>query len=90
MITGRIIGTIYATISHPYYQGKSMMVVEKTKPDGKGSGDYLVAVDTVGAGVGEDVLVLDEGNGARQVVGSKDAPLRSVIVGIIDHVHITP
>jgi ethanolamine utilization protein EutN len=45
-----------------------------------------VAVDDVGAGEGERVLVLDEGNGARQVFASKDAPIRSVIVGIIDDV----
>jgi microcompartment protein CcmK/EutM len=60
--------------------------VERTAPDGSPLADYLIAVDTVGAGPGERVLVLDEGNGARQVVGSTDAPVRSVIVGIIDAV----
>ena len=48
--------------------------------------DYVIAIDTVGAGGGERVLVLDEGNGARQVFASKDAPVRSVIVGIVDDV----
>ncbi len=88
MITGRVIGSVVSTIQHPFFEGKKILVVEKTAPDGKATGDYLVAVDSVGAGVGQPVLVLDEGNGARQIVGDKNAPLRSVIVGIIDEVHV--
>lgn len=78
MFTGNVIGTIDSTINHPWYNGKKLMIVEKA------SGDYVVAVDTVDAGVGDHVLVLDEGNGARQVFDSKDAPVRTVIVGIVD------
>ncbi len=62
------------------------MVVERTAPDGAPLDAYLIAVDTVGAGEGERVLVLDEGNGARQVLASANGPVRSVIVGIIDAV----
>jgi len=89
MITGRIIGSIYSTINHPFYDGKKLLMVEKIDPKGTGTGDYLIAIDSVGAGPGEPVLVLDEGNGARQVVGSSDAPVRSIIVGIIDHIEKT-
>ena len=84
MILGRVVGTITSTINHPFYDARKLMVVERTAPDGAPLPDYLIAVDTVDAGVGERVLVLDEGNGARQVFGSADAPVRSVIVGIID------
>jgi ethanolamine utilization protein EutN len=63
-------------------------VVEKEDPTGK-PGGYLVAIDGgVSAGVGERVLVIDEGNSARQIVGDSDAPLRSIIVGIIDRVDL--
>jgi ethanolamine utilization protein EutN len=86
MITGIVIGNIYSTINHPFYDGKKLMMIEKSNAQGKPSGDYLIAVDTVGAGIGENVLVLDEGTGARQVLGSHDGPVRSVIVGIVDHV----
>lgn len=86
MILGRVIGEITSTINHPFYGAKKLLVVERTDPAGVSLPDYLVAVDTVGAGVGERVLVLDEGNGARQVFASTDAPVRSVIVGIIDAV----
>ena len=87
MITGRVIGSIYSTINHPFYDGKKLMMVEKTDPQGKATGDYLIAIDGgVGAGPGEIVLVLDEGNGARQIGDSTDAPVRSIIAGIIDQV----
>jgi microcompartment protein CcmK/EutM len=86
MILGRVVGSITSTINHPFYDAKRLMVVERTDADGSSLADYLVAIDTVDAGPGDRVLVLDEGNGARQIVGSKDAPVRSVIVGIVDAV----
>ncbi|HSP90904.1 MAG TPA: EutN/CcmL family microcompartment protein [Vicinamibacterales bacterium] len=86
MILGRVVGTITSTINHPFYDAKKLMVVERTDAAGAPLADYVVAIDTVGAGAGERVLVLDEGTGARQIVGSRDAPVRSVIVGIVDAV----
>lgn len=81
MILGRVIGEIHGTIKHPFYNARRLLVVEK-----EGSSDYLIAVDAVGAGADERVIVLDEGNGARQVLESKDGPVRSVVVGIVDDV----
>lgn len=86
MILGRVVGTLVSTINHPFYEARKLLVVEKTDPAGGPLPDYLVAVDAVDAGVGEWVLVLDEGNGARQVLGVPNAPVRSVIVGIVDAV----
>ncbi|HPS78403.1 MAG TPA: EutN/CcmL family microcompartment protein [Thermoanaerobaculaceae bacterium] len=86
MIIGRVAGTLTSTINHPFYDGRKLLLVERLTPVGGLSGDYLIAIDAVGAGVGEQVLVLDEGTGARQVVGSATAPLRSIIVGIVDAV----
>ena len=86
MIIGTVKGDIVSTINHPFYDGKKLLIVEKAKADGTPSGDYLIAIDSVGAGVGQEVLVLDEGNGARQIVKSSTAPLRSIIVGIVDEV----
>jgi microcompartment protein CcmK/EutM len=86
MIIGTVRGNIVSTINHPYYTGKRMLVVDKEDFSGKPSG-YLIAVDGgVGAGIGERVLVIDEGNSARQVVSDPKAPVRSIIVGIIDRV----
>jgi microcompartment protein CcmK/EutM len=89
MILGRVIGDITSTINHPFYDAKKLLLVERTDPSGAPLPGYLIAIDTVGAGPGERVLVLDEGTGARQIVISKDAPIRSVIVGIIDAVDLT-
>ena len=86
MITGRVIGELVSTINHPFYDGKKLLVIEKTAADGTPKDDYLVAIDSVDAGVGQPVLVLDEANGARQFVNSSDAPVRSVVVGIIDEI----
>ena len=90
MILGRVIGSITLTINHPFYDAKKLLVVERTDAAGAPLADYLIAIDTVGAGAGERVLVLDEGNGARQVLASKSAPVRSVIVGIVDDVTTSP
>jgi microcompartment protein CcmK/EutM len=86
MILGTIRGSIVSTINHPFYDGKKLLVVEKEDFAGQ-AGGYVIAIDGgVGAGVGERVLVIDEGNSARQVVRDPQAPLRSIIVGIVDHI----
>jgi microcompartment protein CcmK/EutM len=86
VILGRVIGEVHGTIKHPFYSGRRLMVVEKIAHNGTATGDYLIAVDSVGSGADETVLVLDEGTGARQVLESTDGPVRSVIVGIIDDI----
>ena len=89
MILGRVVGTMTSTINHPFYDAKKLLVVERTDEAGAPIAGYLIAIDTVDAGTGDRVLVLDEGNGARQIVASNDAPVRSVIVGIVDEVTLT-
>ena len=88
MIIGKVIGNLHSTINHPFYDGKKMLVVELMEMDGKPAAGYLVAIDRAGAGPGETVLILDEGNGARQILESADGPVRSVIVGIVDDINV--
>ena len=88
MILGRVTGTVVSTINHGFYEGRTLLLVDRIDPSGEPTGDYLIAVDTVQAGAGETVLVLDEGNGARQVTGDPTGPVRAVIVGIVDHVQV--
>jgi microcompartment protein CcmK/EutM len=91
MILGRVIGTVVATIEHPFYDGKKQLIVGAILPDGTLDGSrYIVAVDTVGAGVGQTVLVEDEGNSARQILGDPKAPVRSLVVAIVDSVETVP
>jgi len=85
MILARVAGRITSTIHHPDMEGRSLLVLDKIDPEGEPTGGYIIAVDSVGAGPGETVLVLDEGNGARQILGGADLPVRSVVVGILDY-----
>ena len=86
MIIGTVRGNIVSTINHPFYDGKKLLVVEKEDFSGK-AGGYVIAIDGgVAAGIGERVLVIDEGNSARQVVNDEKAPLRSIIIGIVDRI----
>ena len=86
MFLGVVKGSIYSTINHPAYDDRPLLFVDRIAPDGKETGQYIIAVDSVGAGDGETVLVIDEGNSARQVLDDSMAPVRSVIVGIVDEI----
>lgn len=89
MIVGRVCGTVVATRKDPKLEGKKLLVVEKINPaDGTASG-YVVAVDTVGAGAGETVLVVS-GSSARLSQGMKDHPVDAAIIGIIDTITFNP
>ena len=84
MILGRITGSVVSTIHHPIVDGRKLLVAERLDQRGRPGGGYLIAFDAIGAGQGETVLILDEGNGARQVLDDANAPVRSVVVGIVD------
>ena len=89
MILGRITGSVVSTIHHPVVDGKKLLLAERLDQDGKATGGYLIAMDTVGAGQGETVLILDEGSGARQILEDDKAPIRSIVVGIVDGLYDT-
>lgn len=86
MKIARVTGTIVSTIQHPTFDGDKLLLCDVLDASGKPSGSYVIAVDLVGAGTGETVLVLDEGTSARQIVGIPSGPLRTVAVGIVDEV----
>lgn len=89
MYIGRVRGTVVATIKNEIYQGRKLLVVDKLDLDGKSTSKYDICVDVVQAGVGDLVLVLDEGNSARQIVDREpDGAIRAVIVGIVDEIHL--
>jgi microcompartment protein CcmK/EutM len=88
MILGKVVGTVVTTISHPHYKNYRLLVVQPLiLPDDPPEGDFI-ALDTTQAGVGDTVLVNREGNGARQVLNNPDGCVISVIVGIVDSLHI--
>ena len=90
MKLARVVGTVVSTINHPAFDNRTLLLCDLLDPSGRPSGGYLIAVDSVGAGAGETVLLLDEGNGARQVLGAPGAPIRTVVVGIVDSIAESP
>jgi len=86
MTIGRVIGSLVSTIKHPAYNSTKLLLVQPVDVDGKDIGTEMVCVDVIGAGAGELVLVCKEGAAARQVLNKKYAPVRSLVIGIIDHV----
>jgi microcompartment protein CcmK/EutM len=88
MIIGKVVGTVVTTVSHAAYKNRRLLVVQPLSlEEGDDSGDFL-ALDNSQAGIGDTVLVNREGGGARQVLDNKDACVISVVVGIVDSVHI--
>jgi ethanolamine utilization protein EutN len=90
MKLARVVGTVVSTINSPDLDDRTLLLCDLLDPTGQPAGGYLIAIDTVGAGPGETVLILDEGNSARQVLGAPGAPIRTVIVGIVDAVEEGP
>ncbi len=86
MKLGRVVGTVVSTIDAPALESRTLLLCDLLGPGLEPVGGYLIAVDAVGAGAGEVVLLLDEGISARQVLRAPDAPIRTVVVGIVDEV----
>jgi len=88
MILGKVIGNLVSTVRHEVYRGTKLLLVQPLDLNLKPQGDMVVAVDTVGAGPGELVLVVREGAAARQVLKAEHAPVRSLVIGIVDRADI--
>jgi len=89
MYIGRVGGTVVATIKDKTFAGHKLLVVDRLALNSQTTGKYDIAVDIVQAGVGDLVLVLDEGNSARQLLGREPlGAIRAVIVGIVDEVEV--
>ncbi|MFN2291444.1 MAG: EutN/CcmL family microcompartment protein [Anaerolineae bacterium] len=89
MYIGRVSGTVVATIKNELFEGRKLLMVDKLDLAGQPTAKYDIAVDMVQAGIGDLVLVLDEGNSARQIVDREPlGAIRAVIVGIVDEVDL--
>jgi microcompartment protein CcmK/EutM len=87
MYIGRVSGTVVATIKNETFDGRKLLIVDRLNLEGKATAKYDIAVDMVQAGVGDLVLVLDEGNSARQILGREPmGAIRAVVVGIVDEI----
>ncbi|MBE3036217.1 MAG: EutN/CcmL family microcompartment protein [Candidatus Atribacteria bacterium] len=87
MILGKVIGNVVSTIKLPIYQGYKILIVQPVNDKEVPQGESVLALDTVQAGVGDTVLVIDEGNSSRLIMNNPTAPIRTVIVGIVDAIN---
>lgn len=88
MLIGRVIGEAIATHKHESYEGLSVMLVQPLELDGSPRGLPMVAVDAVGAGKGQVVLIAPEGYCAMTAVGRMQSPIDTAILGIVDHIDL--
>ena len=86
MYIGKGIGTVVATIKISHLDGRKLLLVDQLDLQGQETGYYDIAVDVSQSGPGDTVLVIDEGNGARQILGLDPGAVRAVVVGVVDEV----
>ncbi|MCF7849446.1 MAG: EutN/CcmL family microcompartment protein [Kiritimatiellales bacterium] len=87
MIIAKVIGNVVSTIKHIDYEGKKLFIVQPVDPAGNAVGKSLMAVDAVQSGIGDTVLVLDEGGSARMCIDQPGIEaIRCFIAGIVDEV----
>jgi microcompartment protein CcmK/EutM len=87
MTLGRVVGTVVSTRKDERLQGFKLLIVRGVDPDGKQKASYVVAVDTVDAGIGE-LVILVSGSSARMSAGCEDRPVDAAVVGIVDTVDV--
>jgi ethanolamine utilization protein EutN len=88
MILGRVVGEVVATQKHPSHQGRKLLLVQPVNPDDSARGETVLAIDAVDAGVGDRVLVVQEGYAAMSAAGRLNAPIDMTIVGVVDAVDL--
>ncbi len=88
MQLARVVGTVVSTQKHAKFTGATLLLVQPLGLDDAPRGAMLLAVDAVGAGVHEKVLVVIEGRAAAEAVGRKGTPVDAAVIGIVDAVDI--
>lgn len=89
MILAKITGTVVSTVKEPGYESRKILIVQPVDPSGAPKGKSFLAVDAVQAGIGDTVLVIEEGGSARMILNEPDTfTIKSVIAGIVDHITI--
>jgi microcompartment protein CcmK/EutM len=86
MFLADVVGTVVAPAQIRALEGRTLLILRPVSPDGRPSGKTRIGIDRAQAGVGDRVLVIDEGNSARQILGDKTLPIKTLVVGVVDYV----
>lgn len=84
MVSGRVVGTATATVKHRSMEGWKLLIVQPYTPSGSPDGDPVLAVDALGAGIGEEVVITSDGKGTRELLKSETTPVRWSVIGLVD------
>lgn len=88
MFLADVVGTVVSPVQHPVLDGRTLLLLRPLTPGGEPSGRTRIGVDRAQAGVGDRVLVIDEGNSGRQLIDVPDAPVKTIVVGVVDYVEL--
>lgn len=83
-----VTGTIVSTPKNKNLEGEKLLIVRVMQPDGRLTNETYVAIDRVDAGIGDTVIMNDEGASARLILDNEGAPVRMVIVGVVDAIDL--
>ena len=86
MFLADVIGTVVSTVQIPVLDGEKLLLLRPVAPDGRGVSKTRIGIDRAQAGVGDRVIVIDEGNSARQILDVPNGAVKTVVVGIVDYV----
>lgn len=85
MIIGEVIGNIVSTQKLKDFEGTKLLLIQPLNLDSTAKGKTVLAIDNIGAGVGEKVLIVQEGRSAMHLLGKGKSPVEAAVIGIIDH-----
>jgi ethanolamine utilization protein EutN len=86
MFLAEVVGTVVSPVQIPILDGQKLLLLRPVGPEGNASGKTRIGIDRAQAGVGDRVLVIDEGQSGRQLLGAPKGAVKTIIVGIVDYV----
>jgi microcompartment protein CcmK/EutM len=88
MFLAEVVGTVVSPVQIPILDGEKLLLLRPVDPEGRAAGRTRIGIDRAQAGVGDRVLVLDEGNSARQILGDPVGAVKTIVVGVVDYVEL--
>ncbi|MFT5289307.1 MAG: ethanolamine utilization protein EutN [Planctomycetota bacterium] len=88
MFLADVIGTVVSPVQHASLDGRTLLLLRPLDAHGHATGKTRIGVDRAQAGVGDRVIVVDEGNSGRQLLGVENAPIKTIVVGVVDYIEL--
>ncbi|MFT5052493.1 MAG: microcompartment protein CcmK/EutM [Chlamydiales bacterium] len=86
MFLADVIGTVVSPVQIPILDGQKLLLLRRVQPGGERRGETRIGIDRAGAGLGDRVIVIDEGNSGRQLLGDPQGAVKTIIVGVVDSI----